>query len=549
MRCRLILASVLLAITMPARAQSAANLDELISIQDDGSAIIVERLQVASPTALRWRLRTDAALPQGGTRHLYVDLVEVTDAGNTRLRYERRESNDSLQLDIPQQPLADDTVRVVYNVRNAVQFHGDHDEVPWKVENHWSLRLGDAELRLSVPPQAVGQFAARAYGSEAPGPLSINGRYATWTTTATLSLPSLDVVFPAGILHPPSPLTRAGWFLSANPIVFFPVVVLVAMLAWRKWAIRTADITVVARYDPPEGLSPAEAGYLADDRLDPRDVAATLLDLAIRGYIRLEDCKPDEGVPFTGKDFILRLQKPIGEWAGTRAHEDTLLFHTFYGGKWTKLSSVSLRFYWVVPILVNQVRSALDEKGLYADPRIAQAKRQSVVIAFAVLAWIAQAFGVWSLIQSDLVGLGSILAAVVIVFLFTRGVNHRTPAGERAFAELRGFQDFMNSVDADRMQRITPDLFERNLPYAVALGVEHHWAQAFSTMASGPPLWWEADESATGMQDVLRSVGWFAQAIRFGALHAPRGQQAPRPPAPPVHSQSSIPKAQPAGPA
>ena len=79
------------------------------------------------------------------------------------------------------------------------------------------------------------------------------------------------------------------------------------------------------------------------------------------------------------------------------------------------------------------------------------------------------------------------------------------------FAQLRGFQEFMNSVEADRMQRITPDLFDQYLPYAVALGVEHHWSAAFSTVSAGPPLWWDPGKSG-GVLDFVHMVASFSHS-------------------------------------
>jgi uncharacterized membrane protein len=48
----------------------------------------------------------------------------------------------------------------------------------------------------------------------------------------------------------------------------------------------------------------------------------------------------------------------------------------------------------------------------------------------------------------------------------------------------------MNRVDKDRLQRMPPDTFEKFLPFAMALGVEHHWAQAFQGLIQNPPSWY-----------------------------------------------------------
>lgn len=519
-------AAILLATLCPA-AGAQASLDMLVSVQDDGSALVAERLHLPDRMAvpLRWRLPIASATPSGIKRRLFVDLLEVSDADGAHLAYQRKQTPAYLEVVVAPRPLAENTLRVAYKVRNAVRFGPEQDELAWPVENRWNLRIGELTASAGVPDRAAGSFSARLFSGGSALPPEINGRFATWNLSPPPQVAAMDVALPSGILHAPSPLIRLGWILAANPILLFPLLVLAAMLGLLRWAARQEDVAVAPRYEPPAGLSPIETGYLIDNRMDSRDVAATLLDLARRGYIRIEQGKPDEGVPYAGPDFVLHLLKPMGEWKGLAGYEDLMIFHTFYGGHWTKLSSLSLRFFSVVPMMARQVRLDLEEKGLLQDPHRAQALRLLAVIVLAGLMGIAQAAGWFALAQSPWVGASAAAAAVLIVLLLTSRLPYRTAAGARVFAELRGFQEFMNSVDADRMQRLTPDLFERYLPYAVALGVEHHWGAAFSTISAGPPLWLTTEERGS-IADFMGRLGLFSQATRQATLRMPRGRSA-----------------------
>jgi uncharacterized membrane protein len=62
--------------------------------------------------------------------------------------------------------------------------------------------------------------------------------------------------------------------------------------------------------------------------------------------------------------------------------------------------------------------------------------------------------------------------------------------GARTRVAVLGFQEFMNRVDGERLKRMPPTTFEKFLPYAMALGVEHHWAQAFAGIVQDPPQWY-----------------------------------------------------------
>ena len=75
-------------------------------------------------------------------------------------------------------------------------------------------------------------------------------------------------------------------------------------------------------------MTPAEVGTLVDDSLDPRDISATLVDLAVKGYIKIEDVTR-EGFLRNHHDYVLHLQKPMTEWDKLAAHERAMLAKIF----------------------------------------------------------------------------------------------------------------------------------------------------------------------------------------------------------------------------
>ena len=70
----------------------------------------------------------------------------------------------------------------------------------------------------------------------------------------------------------------------------------------------------------------------------------------------------------------------------------------------------------------------------------------------------------------------------------------KTFYGVRTFTSVRGFQEFMQRVDADRLKRMPPDTFEKYLPFAMALGVEQQWAHAFEGIVKDPPNWYQSSD-------------------------------------------------------
>jgi hypothetical protein len=75
----------------------------------------------------------------------------------------------------------------------------------------------------------------------------------------------------------------------------------------------------------------------------------------------------------------------------------------------------------------------------------------------------------------------------------------RTVRGTRELEKVLGFREFLTRVEADRLDRIvkTPAMFEKFLPYAMALGVEDNWAKAFEGIYNEPPTWYTGPGGVT----------------------------------------------------
>jgi hypothetical protein len=271
--------------------------------------------------------------------------------------------------------------------------------------------------------------------------------------------------------------------------------------------------SVAPMYEPPKGISPAEAGTLISDTIHPRDITSTIVDLAVRGYIKIEE-KVDTILIFHHKDYIFHLLKPRAQWGSDLApHERVMLENIFEGGSETRLSSLKNRFYTAIPVVRQDIMLELKQKGMYMlDPE--SANGYSIVAALAIgLAVIAvQVMGWMNLFNSIPLVIVSGLISAVIWWLFAREMTAKTLLGARTRVHILGFEEFMNRVDADRIKRMPPDTFEKFLPYAMAFGVEHHWAQAFAGIVKDPPSWYAGPGPGIGFNAILFSSAMHGMA-------------------------------------
>jgi len=495
----------------PGTAQSkswrVADFQENVVVAKDGSAVVTERITLVFAGEWHGIHRTIPIEYPGPNRtnyELYLAVKSVTDGDGGALKYDSSLSNGSrdLKIYIPGAVDTTRTVEIVYSVRNGTRFFKDYDEFYWNVTgNDWPVPIDHVAATVRLPDAAAGSLRAQAftgvYGSvERDASAKVDGATAQFETNNPLPMRggmTIDVYIPKDILAEPGALTRFFWFISGNPILFLPVVTLVGMFAvwWHKGRDPDPGVSVAPMYEPPPGISPAEAGTLLEDTVHPRDITSTMVDLAVRGYIKIEETE-EKVLVFTHKDYVFHLLKPRDGWGDDLApHERVMLENVFATGDDVRLSSLKNRFYTAVPAIREDIMSALKRKGVYLlDPE--SANGYSVVGAIAILIpfGILQYLGWANFFNSPLLLIVCLPLSVLIWWLFARVMSAKTIKGGRMRIAVLGFQEFMNRVDAERLKVMPPTTFEKFLPYAMALGVEHHWAQAFAGIVKDPPQWY-----------------------------------------------------------
>jgi hypothetical protein len=274
----------------------------------------------ASGTAFTAPFQSSIPEPQGTNYTLFLDVLSVTDENGNKLKYDSSKSGAyrDLKIYIPGAVDATRVVNIDYSVRNGVRFlivpGESYAEFYWNVTgNDWPVPIDHASAFVTLPENAAGGLRAQAftgaYGSrQSEATAEVKGADVLFETTRPLPMRgglTIDIYIPQGVLKPPSALTKLGWFLSSNPILFLPLFTLAVMFTLWYSVGRDPDpgVSVAPQYEPPKGMCPAEAGTLLDDTIHPRDITSTIVDLAVRGYIKIEE-KVDTFLLFHHKDYL-----------------------------------------------------------------------------------------------------------------------------------------------------------------------------------------------------------------------------------------------------
>lgn len=403
-----------------------------------------------------------------------------------------------------------------YRVHNAIRFYyagtqpGAIDELYWNVTgNGWDMPIDRARARVMLPDgvsatrTAVYTGFAGATGNAAT--ITGAGREITFNTLRELSPHegmTIGVGWPAGhIASRPS----QGRQRLMDGVRYLPAAIpfFVFFLAFRTWKNRGRDpeeLSYVVRYEPVEGLSPAESGTLIDNSADMQDITSTLVDLAVRGYVRIEEVTEKHLLGLTSStDYVFHLLKPTNEWAKLAPHEQRYLEGlseaTPIGEFDVRLSELRNKFYKSLGGIRDAIYDRLVEKGYYLKrpDTVKTAWMISGVLVLMAGFFLIGATGSLGLtmISIPAVAFGMIASALTLM-IFGAIMPARTVPGARAREATLGFKEFLERVESERYRKMitSPEMFEKFLPYAMAFGVSDKWARAFESMNLQPPTWY-----------------------------------------------------------
>ncbi|MBP7930135.1 MAG: DUF2207 domain-containing protein [Acidimicrobiia bacterium] len=241
---------------------------------------------------------------------------------------------------------------------------------------------------------------------------------------------------------------------------------------------------VVVEFSPPDDISPAHAGVLIDERADARDLTATIIDLAQRGYLKIIELPKPRF--FGRQDWELKLINT--NFTGLAKHERSLLEVLFPGSMVSvKLSKAGADRPTQMVKLRDDLSKDMERMGWFrGDPNKVRGIYLGVGSALGISGLVGVILGIANGSRWTLLPIAGVVAGLCCMIISPR-MPARTAKGSALYARLLGFQDFIENADkeyaqyAEREQILTKH-FAEYLPYAISFGVVDRWAKAFSTL-------------------------------------------------------------------
>lgn len=412
------------------------------------------------------------------------------------------------------------TYLIQYTVVGAMNAFDQQDELFWNVTGlDWEVPIDVATARVSAPADIarITCFTGAA-GSTAPCTSSrVNGANAVFAEqglapgaglTVVVALPKGAVDVPAPLLVERTSLARSFSLTPATISLALLVLVLavggVLRLAWtqgrdKRYVGQVPGLepppgasgieetvpafgkdAVAVEFAPPPEVRPGIIGTLIDEQANVLDVTATVIDLAVRGFLRIEEV-PKEGW-FGKADWRFIPLKPA---------DDTMLAY-----ERRLLTAITSRTDNLLSVVAKDAAAELQkvQTDLYNEVVVRKwfrGRPDYVRVQWAFLGGVLAGFGAvitWALARwttFGLVGIGIVLAGIVML-VASRRMPARTGRGSAVLTRTQGFRNYIVTAEANQIRfEEREQVFSRYLPYAMVFGEAERWTKTFAAAGFG----------------------------------------------------------------
>jgi uncharacterized membrane protein YgcG len=357
------------------------------------------------------------------------------------------------------------------------------------------------------------------------------------------------------------------------------------LTVWVKFGKDPEKGVIVTRYTPPNNITPAVMRYILKMGYDDKIFTSAVIDMAVKGHIKIiEDYgeygiqKLDDGkTPLapeedrilkklldTGKEITLEQTNHAKISSAIAGLKNILhlkyekiyfvtnityfiiglvltILVTFLSGLWESIAKGTLDKYlfmsiwlsiWSIGVLfllysvIKLWRGVIRHKG----SRKSYMGGAIFLTVFSIPFFTGEIAGLYFMSEAtSIFKVMFMLVAVFINVIFYHLLKAPTLAGRKLLDSIEGFRVFLVATEKDRLNMMnppqkTPELFEKYLPYALALDIEQQWAEQFSDILSSAaigqkaayaPLWFSGTTaSPLATSDFFSSLGSsFSDAI------------------------------------
>ncbi|WP_044397571.1 DUF2207 domain-containing protein [Lacinutrix sp. Hel_I_90] len=387
---------------------------------------------------------------------------------------------------------------ITYRMSGQIRFFNNYDEIYWNVNGFgWDFPVDQVSSQVTLP--AAGRIIQNScytgrYGSSDTNCSSIilsenSIRFSADNLSAGENL-TIAVGFNKGIVNQPPPPPPPTFFQKFGALILSGLLSFLLLFyygfTWLKFGVDPMKPTVYPQFDVPEKMTPASVGMIDKQRYHGDLITGSILNLAVKGYIKIEEDVEEHifGL-FKSKHYIIHKLK---EDTGLINNEESVLFSKLF----TTESTLVLdgKYDKKVESAVTAFKASLKKQH---NSLIYQGINLKFWIV-PILAMVAYVFSFFILTSGYFEGDNDVsvfflFIVLNVIFFLIYQYLIRKPSIEklRLKSLIDGFKMYMSAAEEKQIAYfnppgLTPEIFEKLLPYAIALGVEAVWGEKFQNL-------------------------------------------------------------------
>ncbi|MDE1945323.1 MAG: DUF2207 domain-containing protein [Patescibacteria group bacterium] len=520
-----------------ARAAETEQYATAITIAPDASIRVVETITTdpLGPHGIYRDVPFAFTTADGRAGRLAITDVSATDENGApyEVVVSEQGGNEHIRVGDPNVTVSGVKTYVIsYTVRGAVVPYPGFDELYWNATPPgWQAPVASSSAQVELPaPVPVAAVRSACYegaaGSKESCAIATRGDVNGVTAVAFAGRAlapgeglTVAVGFPKGLVTypPPVPWWRQWLFTLLGGALLVLAAAFAIVFAIRD---RKGRGVIIPIYEPPRAqsgrpLRPAEADVLVHGRVGRRAWPATVVDLAVRGLVTIEEAAGSWWTLWR-KDYPVK--STGAERAGLEPWEASFFDALLAGGTFStralrRDTAAARALYMNVQQIEQDLRKevATDTAAYVVDPQTARVRKVVLLVGLIIgclSAFFLSAFG------RDAMFAGYLVLAATGITLYVRSARVRlNAAGAKEREDWLGFKLYLETAEKYRLENLTPDQFQKFLPYAMVFGVEKKWARAFAGIAMPPPAWYSGSAANAGLFSASACTASFSNSF------------------------------------
>lgn len=498
--------------------------DSQVVISSDGMVTVTETIVYDFGSAERhgiYRIIPYSYNRDGSKYKISIGLLGVSDEMGSTIPYtvERSWGKFNLKIGDPDRTITGKhTYIITYTLGRVINFFDNHDELYLNITGDgWDVPMNSVSAAVNIAGVSKNNFQNTCFtgyeGSQLEDcTMTVGDDTVTFDKVGGQSAyEGLTVVvgFPKGIVAEPTADERIKMFVQDNWPFALPLLIIGVLVG--LWYTRGRDpkvaSTIIPQYESPEGMPAGELGTVVDEKVDMHDVSATIIQLAVRGYLKIREISKSDKARKPDDYEIIKLKEPD---SALKEYEKQVIAGIFKKDETSKkVSKLKNKFYTQLPKVKKAMYKLVVSDG-YFPTSPDKVRSGYMVISFLIL---PLAVVIATVFQNIVAGITTGIVGIVAIIL-SRAMPRKTMHGAEVHKQILGFKWFLSVTETERLKfhnapEKSPKEFEELLPYAMVLGVEDEWAKQFADMYLTPPEWYEGHHA-----------GAFGAAYLTSSLHS-----------------------------